>query len=71
MAQFEFPNAARPVLDKLESAGIVMFTLSQDKKVVEVDELCDNHFQTTLNREEMGKLILEFMHIYDSMRITP
>lgn len=54
------------ILDEL-SRNIVEFTISKDKKTVEIAEACDGYFKTDLSKSRFGKLIDELQEIHAKM----
>lgn len=55
------------ILDYLSEKGIVSFGLSEDRTSVNVEECCDNYFNSRLNRAQMLQLIEELKVIARTM----
>lgn len=55
------------MLDKLEFERIVRFVPSVDKKIMSIEEQCDQCFIAYLTKEDMQLLIEELQELYDEM----
>lgn len=57
-------------LQKLETRQIVAFQLNADKTALEVRELCDGYYETTLSAPEVKTLVKELAMLCNKMN-TP
>ena len=58
-----------PMLNRLlpSHQGVVDFTISQDKRTIEITEGCDSYFSETLTKVEFGQLIEELRSLHAQM----
>lgn len=54
------------VLQLLKDECVVMFDVV-DKQHVEIEECCDNHFRTRLNKQQFGQMIEELKELHSKM----
>ena len=55
------------ILKRLSEKRVVKITLSNDKKIVDIEEACDDFYSVDLNKTEMSQFINELQAIYNTM----
>ena len=55
------------IIDALDEESVVRIILQEDKKLLEFEEDCDNHFSLKINKECLSVLISELKDIHNQM----